>query len=157
KSNAPVKIVQSLARHSTPTLTLGCYAHVGLFDQSAALDALPDLTRPTQTPQNLAKTGTEGPFGHRQSSDPTGPAEPGSEYSGTEGQARSKAFGHHLATEQAVSVRDCAPVDVIGGSERGASNPALDGSQPSMSQGLDALVRGKTQSCKRRGWDSNPR
>jgi integrase len=45
KSNAPVKIVQSLARHSTPTLTLGVYSHVGLYDQAPALDALPDLTR----------------------------------------------------------------------------------------------------------------
>ena len=61
-SNAPVKIVQSLARHSTPTLTLGVYAHVGLYDQSAALDALPDLTRPAPTPQTLAKTGTDGPL-----------------------------------------------------------------------------------------------
>ena len=35
-SNAPVKVVQSLARHSTPGLTFGVYAHVGLHDQSAA-------------------------------------------------------------------------------------------------------------------------
>ena len=35
---------------STPTLTLGVYAHVGLFDQSAALDALPDLTEPPRPP-----------------------------------------------------------------------------------------------------------
>ena len=35
KSNAPVKIVQSLARHSTPSLTLGVYSHVALFDQPA--------------------------------------------------------------------------------------------------------------------------
>ena len=45
-SNAPVKVVQSLARRSTPTLTLGIYAHVGLFDQTAALDALPGQARP---------------------------------------------------------------------------------------------------------------
>ncbi len=75
-SNAPVKVVQSLARHSTPTLTLGVYAHVGLYDQAAALDALPDLTRPAPTPENLAKTGTDGPLGHRQPSDRIGPAAP---------------------------------------------------------------------------------
>ena len=34
-SKAPVKVIQSLARHSTPTLTLGVYAHVGLFDQTS--------------------------------------------------------------------------------------------------------------------------
>ena len=61
-SRAPVKVVQSLARHSTPTLTLGTYAHVGLYDQTAALDALPDLTLQgdrTEAPA-LATTGTEG-------------------------------------------------------------------------------------------------
>jgi len=61
KSNAPVKIVQSLARHSTPTLTLGVYTHLGLYDQAPALDALPDLTRPSpgSEPTILAATGTD--------------------------------------------------------------------------------------------------
>jgi hypothetical protein len=58
-STAPVKVVQSLARHSTPTL--GLYAHVHLFDQTSALDALPGQARPT-TPKTevatLAVTGT---------------------------------------------------------------------------------------------------
>jgi hypothetical protein len=67
KSNAPVKIIQSLARHSTPTLTLGVYAHVGLYDQVAALDALPDLTRPApdSEPSSLAATGTDGTYKHK--------------------------------------------------------------------------------------------
>ncbi len=76
-SNAPVKIVQSLARHSTPTLTLGTYAHVGLFDQSAALDALPDLTgEPSRTEAAaLAPTGTDGHKADlRPVSDPSVPA-----------------------------------------------------------------------------------
>ncbi len=62
KSNAPVKIVQSLARHSTPVLTLGVYTHLGLYDQAPALDALPDLTKPSPEyePTILAATGTEG-------------------------------------------------------------------------------------------------
>ena len=41
-SNAPVKVVQSLARHSTPSLTFGIYAHVGLHDQ--APPSMPCLT-----------------------------------------------------------------------------------------------------------------
>jgi integrase len=41
RSPAPVKVVQTLARHSTPTLTLGVYSHIGILDQTAALDALP--------------------------------------------------------------------------------------------------------------------
>ena len=46
---ATVKAAQELARHSTPTLTIGRYAHVGLHDLSAALDGLPDtpIGRPT--------------------------------------------------------------------------------------------------------------
>ena len=61
-SGAPVKVVQSLARHSTPTLTLGIYAHVGLFDQAGALDAMPSLTPqgPSREPSILAATGTDG-------------------------------------------------------------------------------------------------
>jgi hypothetical protein len=61
-SRAPVKVVQSLARHSTPTLTLGTYSHVGLHDQAGALEALPDLTSPPSDsePTSLAATGTDG-------------------------------------------------------------------------------------------------
>jgi len=61
KSNAPVKVVQSLARHSTPVLTLGVYTHLGLYDQTPALDALPDLTKPAprSEPSTLAATGTD--------------------------------------------------------------------------------------------------
>lgn len=43
KRTAPVKVVQMLARHSTPTLTLGVYSHVGLDDQASALEALPSI------------------------------------------------------------------------------------------------------------------
>ena len=49
-----------LALRSTPTLTLGVYAHVGLFDQTTALDALPDLSKTAPRPEagKLAATGT---------------------------------------------------------------------------------------------------
>jgi site-specific recombinase XerD len=39
-SGANIKVVQELARHSSPLLTLGRYAHVQLVDQTRALDAL---------------------------------------------------------------------------------------------------------------------
>src|SRR4051812_9021846 len=63
-SKAPVKVIQSLARHSTPTLILGTYAHVGLYDQTAALDALPGPTATVSEtePATLAATGTDGPI-----------------------------------------------------------------------------------------------
>jgi hypothetical protein len=59
-SRAPVKVIQSLARHSTPVLTLGVYAHVGLFDQTAALDALPEQPPTAPEPAKMAATGTDG-------------------------------------------------------------------------------------------------
>jgi hypothetical protein len=61
KSNVPVKVVQSLARHSTPVLMLGAYAHLHLYGRAPALDALPDLGAPASTsePSALAATGTD--------------------------------------------------------------------------------------------------
>ncbi len=64
---ASVKTCQELARHSTPTLTIGRYAHARLHDLTAALDALPDLATPpatTATPQAMAATGTDGGDGN---------------------------------------------------------------------------------------------
>jgi len=42
-SGMNIKLVQHLARHSTPALTLGRYAHVEMADAGLALDALPVL------------------------------------------------------------------------------------------------------------------
>jgi len=57
KAGVSPKVAQSLARHSTITLTMDRYAHVGLADELAALDALPAVE--VQTTQ-LAATGTDG-------------------------------------------------------------------------------------------------
>jgi Phage integrase family len=61
RSGASVKTVQTLARHSTPTLTLGRYAHAGLCDLQSALDAMSILVlnqwqQPELTGKNLAQT-----------------------------------------------------------------------------------------------------
>ena len=66
-SRAPVKVIQSLARHSTPVLTLGTYAHVGLYDQTAALDALPGPTPASPEAAKMSATGTDGPISNRPS------------------------------------------------------------------------------------------
>lgn len=57
RSNAPFKVVQTLARHSTPSLTFNSYAHIGLRDSAAALESLPAV-EPESTP--IRPTGTEG-------------------------------------------------------------------------------------------------
>jgi integrase len=43
-SGASVKVCQVLARHSTPSLTIGIYAKASLHDIQGAVDALPDPT-----------------------------------------------------------------------------------------------------------------
>ena len=49
-SGASVKTCQVLARHSTPTLTIGIYAKASLHDIKGAVEALPDLTGPIRPP-----------------------------------------------------------------------------------------------------------
>ena len=58
-SGANIKVAQELARHSTPTLTLGRYAHVQLVDQTRALDALPAIEATRANVAALAATGTD--------------------------------------------------------------------------------------------------
>ncbi len=57
-ADLPVKVAQTLARHSTIVLTMDCYSHVGKNDAAEALEKLPplptlDLTLLTQ---NLTQT-----------------------------------------------------------------------------------------------------
>ncbi len=61
-SGASVKVAQELARHSTPTLTIGRYAHARLHDLKGALSALPGSSHPKGEPQREAAraTGTYG-------------------------------------------------------------------------------------------------
>ena len=54
------KVAQTLARHSTITLTMDRYAHLGLFDQTAALDKLPRLPASQSDSEARRATGTEG-------------------------------------------------------------------------------------------------
>jgi integrase len=63
RSGATPKVAQTLARHSTITLTIDRYAHTGLFDTAAAVEALPSIpsTAPSTPEKTAAKaTGTDG-------------------------------------------------------------------------------------------------
>jgi integrase len=60
-SGAPVSVCQSLARHSTPTLTFGVYAHPQLADACKAVESLP-LSNPGESGASalrMLKTGTD--------------------------------------------------------------------------------------------------
>lgn len=61
-SGASVKIAQELARHSTPNLTIGRYAHVRINDLTRALDNLPTVVESEVIvePAALRATGTDG-------------------------------------------------------------------------------------------------
>ncbi len=50
------KLAQQLARHSSITLTMDRYSHVGLLDMNSALESLPTIT--TTDPQTMRATGT---------------------------------------------------------------------------------------------------
>ncbi len=128
-SKAPVKVIQSLARHSTPTLTLGVYAHVGLFDQTSALDALPGQDRPapeTTEAAALAPTGTE-----------SGSARAAHGKRAGVGTGRNESVRVAILDDQAVPTYD-----------------ESTGRNPLEMTALDGPSRDETE---RRGWDSNPR
>ncbi len=90
-TQAPVKVVQTLARHSTPTLTLGTYAHVGFADQTTALNGIPRaganppkaIAESSPTGEPIRRVSMRPPLvfpyggdGSRQAATETGEAEP---------------------------------------------------------------------------------
>jgi hypothetical protein len=59
RSGASAKVAQELARHSAVQLTLAWYVHAGLYNLTAAVNALASLTSGPQ-PEALTATGTDG-------------------------------------------------------------------------------------------------
>jgi len=59
QSGASVKVAQELARHSTPTLTIGRYAHVTIADTAKALEALPVFGPSDPKAEAMKATGTD--------------------------------------------------------------------------------------------------
>ncbi len=132
-SRAPVKVIQSLARHSTPVLTLGTYAHVGLYDQSAALDALPGPAVPRPEPATMAATGTDPVTRDRQNR-----------------VAHGKRAGDGTGRELSVTGGNDDVTPDTGVALSMDHNSRQDGD-------LDVPGRVLADSGERRGWDSNPR
>ncbi len=114
-SGASVKTCQTLARHSTPSLTIGVYAKASLHDIRGAVENLPDLTPAAPTPaEPLAMTGTDAVV-----------------------TPISKDFGHHLATGGDGNGRTLPDAGVMEGSDSQASM----GRKPLEASGLDASGR----------------
>jgi integrase len=57
---ASLKTAQTLARHSSPNLTIARYAKASLHDIAGAVAGLPDPTVATTRPEAVAATGTDG-------------------------------------------------------------------------------------------------
>ncbi len=73
QSGASVKVCQELARHSTPVLTLGRYAHVRLADLRKALPTVPTGDKPTAEPAKLKATGTDDAAPNQTSTETSAP------------------------------------------------------------------------------------
>jgi len=65
ESGASVKTCQELARHSSPVLTLGRYAHVRLADLRAAVPTVPTGDKATPEAGRLRATGTDNATAHQ--------------------------------------------------------------------------------------------
>jgi hypothetical protein len=106
-----VKTCQTLARHSTPSPTIGIYAKTALHDIAGAVEDLPDLTpREKTAAEPLTLTGTDGP-------------------------SITSHLAHHLPTAEDGPVRTGAAQCVMAGSDvqesmvrKSLSFQALDGS-----------------------------
>ena len=64
KAGAHPKVVQTVMRHSTITLTMDCYGHLFPGQDAAAVAALPEMINGTKdAPEDLQATGTHGGAG----------------------------------------------------------------------------------------------
>ena len=128
---ASVKTCQELARHSTPVLTIGRYAHTRLHDLTATLDALPDLQPQEPTRQTLEATGTDG----------------NCQSAGQEAQRVAQQ-----TARDAVQIH-AAPCDAATDSQETRTSP-----KPLSIAGLGDAVRLEAGGCdQRRRWELNPR
>ncbi len=59
RAGLPIKVHQTLARHSDPKLTLNVYTHLSLHDTTEAVESLPDPFQAPPQAQAMAATGTD--------------------------------------------------------------------------------------------------
>jgi integrase len=132
------KVAQTLARHSTITLTLDRYTHVNLYDQAGALESLPALESARAEkpePQSLRATGTDDTL---------------MTISCTDLAQTGEAQCDSLTSDEKT---------VPQGLDSGTAEPNSPKSQPE--EALDNDCEGMTTDdngeSQRRRWDSNPR
>jgi hypothetical protein len=135
KAGVPFKVLQTLARHSDPKLTLNVYSHLTVFDTVGALDALPDLTQTDPTPETVRMTGTD-PIA-------TPISNLVAHYLPTEGdgtgQDMSDAGGMTLTNPDDGGCRNSLESSEIDGSCRGLTEPV--GSAPRRTRTYNPLIK----------------
>ena len=122
-SGASVKTTQTLARHSTPTLTFGVYAKASLHDVAGAVNALPDLPpglTPAPKTEAKAATGTDG----RRINNHLAPHLP---HSGDgSGRFGSEPGDPEPEGEGERNPLDCRELSLAGGLRRGEAPPGFE-------------------------------
>jgi integrase len=132
-SGASVKTCQTLARHSTPTLTIGLYAKISLHDIKGAVENLPDLASVRKTPEKVAMTGTDSNSVHRAIERDLVLAATAAQ-TGADGQPISERFAHYLPTGGDGLGENPMGSDAMTGSEAQGSSE----SKPLKSKGFEA-------------------
>ena len=141
---ASVKVAQELARHSSPTLTIGRYSHTRLHDVAGALESLPTAARLVATDSTqgvLRATGTENTTAREESlRKPCDSAQRHAQH-----EAQQMGCGVVLGSAGARDEKPQTPYD----SEppKGLRITAL----------CDVVRSDSTAQEKRRWWESNPR
>jgi hypothetical protein len=132
---ASVKTCQELARHSSPSLTIGRYSHTRLLDLQGALDSLPSATPSTIDPERqiLAATGTDN-------------AKPIPEALQTTDESR----GHIWRQSDGETLQNVAKT----GESTSKLTAELDKAQV---VSMTTLGENRQEKVKRRRWESDPR
>ncbi len=142
RGGAHPKEAQALARHSTITLTMDRYTHLGIVDLTSALDRMPAIPTsvPESEPAQQLATGTDGPI-DRQKKVPTMVPR------GAENGAKRPA-SRMLMIAPTCTDDDSKPSKIL--QTQNAKSPAQNGASRATSH------RSASREPKRRAGDSNP-
>jgi hypothetical protein len=166
-SGASVKTCQTLARHSTPSLTIGIYAKTSLHDIKGAVENLPDLTPQAPRRESVAATGTDG-LAHRAAPKEIDSAAPEPEILPVEGQRINDRFAPYLPLAGEGLRGGQTVTDVMTGSDDQSSMEkkplknkgsdasrrdamASEGSAPRRTRTYNPLIKSQVLSISQRG------
>ena len=122
KSGAHPKAAQALARHSTITLTMDRYTHLGLVDLSSALEGMPKLPGTEADREQARATGTDA-----------------TDYTATRDTTRSKNLTPQLTTKIGFSCLSVAAIGRIDDAESGKGLSPQSGKRKGLGSDCQSL------------------